>query len=218
MLKLFGAVAFLALAGAHLWALRFTPPDALMGDVYRILFVHVPAAWMAMLLFFLSFIGSIFYLVKRSPRWDQFSVSAAELGVVLTGLALLLGSIWGKPAWGVWWTWDPRLTTTALLFIMYLGYLILRQLIGDPERRAKVAAGIGLLIFVNVPVVYLSVKWWRSLHQVQSSPQTMDPAMAVTLRICAVALLLAVLFLLSVRLRLARRVAEHEARDSGGTA
>ncbi len=214
MLKFFGIVAFLALAGAHLWALRFTPPDALMGDVYRILFVHVPAAWMAMLLFFLSFVGSILYLVKRTPVWDRFAVSTAELGVVLTGLALLLGSIWGRPAWGVWWTWDPRLTTTALLFIMYLGYLILRQLIGDPERRAKVAAGIGLLIFVNVPVVYLSVKWWRSLHQVQSSPQTMDPAMAMTLRLSAIALLLVTLFFLWCRLRLAKKIAAAEERGS----
>lgn len=201
-------------AVAQYWGLFVAPPDRMMGDVYRILFVHVPAAWMAMVFFFLSFLGSLLCLIGKKLAWDQLAHSAAEIGVVFTGLALALGSLWGKPAWGVWWTWDPRLTTTLLLFVMYCGYLILRRLIEDPERRMKVAASVGVLIFLNVPIVYLSVKWWRSLHQVQSSPATMAPEMVLALRLNALALLGLGLLFLSLRMRLARREALIEERES----
>lgn len=205
MLVLISLLIFAFLAFAQYWGLVMTPPDRMMGDVYRILFVHVPAAWMSMLFFFLSFVGSLFYLLRKNLFWDRLAHSAAEIGVVLTGLALILGSIWGKPTWGVWWTWDPRLTTTALLFIMYSGYLIVRRLLEDPEKRARFAASIGLLIFLNVPIVYLSVRWWRSLHQVQSSPGTMDPQMVLALRLNAFALLACCLFFLFLRMRLEKR-------------
>lgn len=205
-------VAFFAFTNYQ--ALFVVPPDSMMGDVYRILFVHVPAAWVTMLLFFVSFIGSLLYLIRKGEQWDRLAHCAAELGVVLNGLTLILGSFWGKPVWGVWWTWDPRLTTTALLFVMYAGYLILRRLIVDPERRAKMAASVGLLIFFNVPIVYLSVKWWRSLHQVQSSPNTMDPSMVLVLRINALALLALVVLLLVIRMRLAKREALLEEREA----
>ncbi len=207
-----GSIGFLMYA--QYYGLVVAPSDRMMGDVYRILFVHVPAAWMTMLFFFFSFIGSLLYLIRRQPRWDHLALATAEIGVVTNGLALALGSLWGKPTWGVWWTWDPRLTTTALLFIMYGGYLMLRQLLEDPERRAKVAACIGLLIFLNVPIVYLSVKWWRSLHQVQSSPTTMDPAMVIALRLNAFALLGVLSVILYHRLRLARALAERDGAES----
>ncbi len=227
------AAAFLAYAQYR--GLFVAPADRMMGDVYRILFVHVPAAWMAMLFYFLSFIGSLLYFIpsmgvvrgragsppdlSEDPAWlvrakyDRFAHASAEVGLVMNGLALLLGSLWGKPVWGVWWTWDPRLTTTALLFIMYAGYLILRRLIDDPERRAKVSSIVGLLIFLNVPLVYLSVKWWRSLHQVQSSPETMAPSMVLTLRLSALAFLAVGLVLLIFRLRLAKKEDKLEASD-----
>src|SRR5262245_12400905 len=140
------SVAFLAVS--QYWGLFVAPPDRMMGDLYRILYVHVPAAWMTMVFFFLSFIGSVGYLIRKKEGWDWFAWCTAEIGVVLNGLALALGSLWGKPIWGVWWTWDPRLTTTALLFVMYGGYLILRRLIVDEDRRAKIAAATGLLIFL----------------------------------------------------------------------
>jgi len=206
------AAAFFAFAEYR--GLFIVPPDRMMGDVYRILFVHVPSAWMSMLFFLLSFVGSAGYLIRRSPAWDRLSYCAAEVGLVMNGLALFLGSVWGKPTWGVWWTWDPRLTTTALLFVMYSGYLILRRLINDPDRRAKVAASVGLLIFLNVPLVYMSVKWWRSLHQVQSNPNSMDPSMVVSLRLSAFAFLAVCLLLLIFRLRLAKKEADLEERLS----
>lgn len=211
---LLGCLLVIYFGFAQYWGLFVVPPDRMMGDLYRIMFVHVPAAWTAMLLFLLNFVGSVGYLVRRTPRWDRLALSSAEIGVVMTGLALALGSIWGKPVWGVWWTWDPRLTTTALLFVMYCGYLILRRLHEDPERRAKIAGVIGLLIFVNVPIVYLSVKWWRSLHQIQSSPNTMAPEMVTALRLNALAFLAAALFLVWFRIRLARREEALEERLS----
>lgn len=187
------------------WGLVKAPPDQMMGDVYRILFVHVPAAWNAFLCFFVSFIACILYLIRRTAHWDRLAHSTIEVGVVLTGLTLILGSIWGKPTWGVWWTWDPRLTTTALLFILYCGYLMLRRLLPDPVRRARLSAAVGTFIFLNVPIVYFSVKWWRSLHQVQSSPETMAPEMVLALRMNAIAILaVATLFVIS-RVRLAKR-------------
>lgn len=199
---------------AHYRALCVVPPDRMMGDVYRILFVHVPAAWMAMLFFSVSFTGSVLYLVRRNLQWDRLAASASEIGLVLTGLALALGSLWGKPVWGVWWTWDPRLTTTALLFVMYSGSLIFRGLLrDDPERRARLSSAIGLLIFLNVPIVYLSVKWWRSLHQIQSSPETMAPSMVTALRLNALALLACCLVFLVVRMRLAKREMAFEERE-----
>lgn len=210
-------VAFLAvvfLAGSQYWGLFIAPPDRMMGDLYRILFVHVPSAWMAMLFFTLSFIGSLGTLLRQKKNWDRFAHSTAEIGVVLTGLALALGSLWGKPVWGVWWTWDPRLTTSALLFILYSGYLMLRRLIEDPERRAKIAGSVGLLIFLNVPIVYLSVKWWRGIHQMQSSPSTMAPEMVLPLRLNALALLGICLVLLIFRLRLAKKESDLEERES----
>lgn len=176
-----------------------------MGDVYRILFVHVPAAWNAFVMLFISFVACIAYLIRGKQAWDRLARSAVEVGVVMTGLTLALGSIWGKPTWGVWWTWDPRLTTTALLFILYCGYLMLRRLIDDPVRRAKIASTLGVFIFLNVPIVYFSVKWWRTLHQVQSSPETMAPEMAMALRLNALAIFGVCLFFLVVRVRLAKR-------------
>ena len=214
LIPLIGAILLGALAFAHYWALVVTPPDAMMGDVYRILFVHVPAAWMAMVFYTISVTGSLLFLFRKNNKWDRLAHSAAEIGLVLTGLALTLGSIWGRPTWGVWWTWDPRLTTTALLFIMYAGYIILYRLLEDPDRRAKICASVNLLIFLNVPIVYLSVKWWRSLHQVQSSPNTMAPEMVFTLRLCALSLFAVSLFFLFLRMRLAQRVAALEERES----
>lgn len=198
------------LAMAHYASLFVAPPDAMMGDVYRILYIHVPSAWMAMLFFTASFVGSLGFLLRKKPFWDRLAVSAAEIGLIMTGLALALGSLWGRPVWGVWWTWDPRLTTTAVLFLLYAGYLMIRGLVADPDRRAKVAAAVGLLVYLNVPIVYLSVKWWRSLHQVQSSPSTMAPEMVMILRANALALLAVLLVLLFFRMRLERRRSEME--------
>lgn len=198
-----GWVAFLALAGAQVAAFVLSAPDAEMGHLQKIMYVHVPAAWSAFMAFTVVFAASVLYLWRRRERHDLLAASAAEVGVVLTALTLALGSIWGRPTWGVWWTWDPRLTTTAILLVIYAGYLALRAFTEDPERRARWSAAVGILGFLNVPIVYMSVRWWRTLHQVQSSPSTVAPSYAWGLRLNAMAFLLVFLYLLLGRYRAA---------------
>lgn len=136
-----------------------------MGELVRIMYVHVPVAIACYLSFLVTAVGSAMYLWKRTEGWDILAVASAEVGVVFTALTLATGSIWGKIAWGTWWEWDARLTSTLLLLVVYVGYLALRRAILDPMLRAKRAAVVGLLAFVNVPIVHYSVDWWRSLHQ-----------------------------------------------------
>lgn len=199
-----GAASVLTLAVAAYAALRIAPPDGLMGEVQRIMYIHVPTAWVGFLAFFIVFAASIAYLATKNRKWDRVAHSAAELGVVFIGLTIVLGAIWGKPTWGVWWTWDPRLTTSALLLIIYLGYLALRGFLDDPDRRARTSAAIGIIGFLDVPVVYLSVLWWRTLHQPPSSPETIARPMLLTLWLGVAAFTLLFAFLMSQRMRLAQ--------------
>ncbi len=156
--------AVLLLPAALVAAFVIAPPEAEMGDVQRIFYFHVASAWAALLAFFLVFVGSIAYLRSRALRWDVLAVSAAEIGVVFTSLALLSGSIWAKNAWGTWWSWEPRLTTTLLLWLIYVSYLLLRGMVEEHGQRAVFAAVFGIVGFVDVPIVFMSIRWWRTLH------------------------------------------------------
>lgn len=208
-----GAAAGGAVAGGLLLALT-APPDRLQGDLQRLMYVHVPSAWLAYLAFAVTLVGSVGWLLRRRAAWDRLAASSAEVGVLFTGLALATGSIWGKPVWGVWWTWDPRLVTTALLFVVYLGYLALRRASEDPTSRARRAAVLGTVAFVQVPIVHLSVVWWRSLHQpptvIRAGGPSMDPAMLAALVANVVAFTLVYVTLLRRRLHLARLDEEAE--------
>lgn len=151
------------------------PADRQQGDAQRIMYVHVPAAWVAYLAFLITFVASAVYLWRRQTIADQLAGASAEVGLVFTGVTIVTGAIWGKVTWGVWWDWDPRLTTTALLFVVYTSYVLIRASIADRERRARVAAVLGLVAFANVPVVHFSVLWWRSLHQPPTVIRPGDP-------------------------------------------
>lgn len=203
-----GAIAMLAV-GAWL-GLVWAPPDREMGDVQRIMYVHVPAVWMALLGFTLNFVASITFLMK--PKWgaDAIAEAGAEVGLLFGALGVALGAIWGRPTWGVYWTWDPRLTTAAIMLVVYAGYLALRKFTEDPERRAVWSAVVGIIAFVDIPIVWFSVKWWRSLHQVQSTPRTVDPDMTFALRWNSFAFLALALFFLTVRYGLAYRARMRE--------
>lgn len=157
------------------------PPDRVQGQLQRLMYVHVPAAWLAYLAFGLTFAGSVGWLWRRRERYDRLAAASAELGVFFTGLAIVLGSVWGKPVWGVWWTWDPRLVTTALLFFVYLGLLGLRRATVDPAQRARRSAVFGVVAFVQVPIVHMSVLWWRSLHQPPTVLRPGDPTIDHTM-------------------------------------
>jgi heme exporter protein C len=148
-------------------------PDAIQGQLSRIMYVHVPSAWLAYLAFGITMISSAMYLWKRDLAWDRRAHASAEIGVVFTAMAIGLGMIWAKPTWGIFWTWDARLTLTAIMFFVYLGYLALRRTTDDLHARARRASILGVLAVVQVPLVHFSVIWWRTLHQ---PPSVFEPA------------------------------------------
>jgi heme exporter protein C len=205
-----GVVAVAMLVVGAWLGLAWAPPDREMGDVQRIMYVHVPAVWMALLILTVNFGCSIAYLVKAKVGTDALAEASAEVGLLFGAVGVLLGSIWGKPTWGVWWDWDPRLTTAAILLVIYAGYLALRRFVEDPERRAVWSAVLGVIAYVDIPIIWFSVRWWRSLHQIQSTPKTVDPDMVVALRVNAFAFLFAALFFLWHRYRLGLAKAKAE--------
>lgn len=208
-----GAALTLMLIGSAI-GLFVVAADAEQGEVQRLMYVHVPAAWTAFVAFFMVFIGSVLYLVQRDLRADRFAAACAEVGVVFIALTLATGMLWGKPTWGVWWTWDPRLTTTALLLAVFVGYLAIRGFSDDPDRRARWSAVVGILGFIQVPIVYLSVVWWRTLHQPPSSPRSVSSEILWTWMLNFVAFLLLFSYLAARRARLARLEAELEEREA----
>ena len=164
--RILGAVALIAVAAMVLVALFVVPADLNQGDAQRIMYPHVASAWLGYLSFGVTAAAGIGWLWKRDMRFDAVALSAAEIGVVFTAFAIWGGMMWGDPVWGVMWQWeDPRLTTTALLLALYVGYLLLRHLTDDPERRATRAAIVGIVAAVDIPIVHFSVEWWRGLHQ-----------------------------------------------------
>jgi heme exporter protein C len=217
---LFGIVAIAAVVAAQAYAISISPAEGDMGHLQKIMYVHVPAAWMAFISFFVVLVCSVLYMVRRRENDDLLAASAAEVGAIFTGLTLMLGMIWGKPAWGVWWVWDARLTSTLVLFLIFVGYLALRAFVDEAGQRARWSAAVGAIGAINVPIVYMSVKWWRTLHQPPSSPATLDPAYTLGLRINAIALLLVAIYFIRKRYELARveRATEHiaEAAAMGG--
>jgi len=140
------------------------PTDAVLGHVQRVFYFHVPIAIMSFLAFFLVFLASIAYVVRRNGKWDRIAHSCAEVGVVFVTLALLTGVIWGRPLWNTWWTWEPRLTTTLILWLIYVSYLMIRSYASNQQQAARYSAVVGIVGFVDVPIVYYSVIWWRSIH------------------------------------------------------
>ncbi len=200
--------ALMGLGGALLiwgsyWGLFMAPRETYMGDVQRIMYVHVPTAWNSMLVLTYAFVCALVFLFKGGWKWDNRLEAALEVGVVFCGLLCVQGSIWAKPTWGVWWDWDPRLTTMAVLVFAVAGILALRRFVDDPVKRGIWSAVACIVAYVDVPIVYFSVKWWNSLHQVQSTPQTVSSPFHWPLRINAFGVLFLMSGLISLRARLA---------------
>jgi heme exporter protein C len=182
-LEIAAVVAIACIFAYAAWVgLVWAPPDREMGDVQRIMYAHVPMVQMMLLAGTINFVASVLYLFRASWKTDAIAEASAELALVFGAIGTTLGAIWGRPTWGVYWAWDPRLTTVAILLVAYAGYMALRRFVDDPERRAVWAAVTAIIIAVDVPIIYFSVKWWKSLHQVQSNPRTVDPQMVHALR------------------------------------
>ena len=165
LIKVLGWLALIGLLGLGVQVFVFTPPDALMGFSQKIMYIHVPSIWVAYLAFFVVFYCSIGYLWKRTGKFDRVAKASAEIGVLFCGLGLLTGAIWGRPTWGTYWVWDARLTTTLVLFLIFVGYVLLRAFADAGEQQARLAAVLGIVGFLDIPLVHVSVQWWRTLHQ-----------------------------------------------------
>ncbi len=214
-------VAATALMGAIalIMVVAYAPTERVQGIVQRIFYFHVPMAWVAYLAFFVVLVASIGYLVTRDLRWDTVARASVEVGLVFTTLVLITGSLWGKPIWNTWWTWDARLTSTLVLWFTYVAYVMLRAYTPDLERGARFGAVLGIIGFLDVPIVHFSVQWWRGLHPtpvvVRSDPQ-LPPEMRVTLLVCMIAMTLLYVTLTVYRTRLERLRDENRLLEEGG--
>lgn len=184
----------------------YTPVELVQGAVQKVFYIHLASIWNAYLGFFIVFVASILYLRRPSACIDRIARAWAEIGVVFTTITLISGSIWGKPVWGTYWTWDARLTTTLLLWIIYVVYLMLRGFVGDPERGRRYAAIVGIIGFIDVPIVHMSVRWWRTLHPdpivARAEGPDLPMTMWYTVLYCIVVFTVLALFLVRQRLQI----------------
>ncbi|TVR01794.1 MAG: cytochrome C biogenesis protein CcmC [Desulfovibrionales bacterium] len=203
LISILAVAAGFTLVGAHLAIWLHAPVEATMGLVQKIFYLHLPLAWWAMLSFFLVFVGSVGVLFRKTASWDALAGSAAEMGVLFSGLALITGSLWARPIWNVWWTWDPRLTTALIMWFVYTGYLVLRTSPIPHAKRRILCAVLGIVAFVNIPFVFFSTRLWRSIHPsvITSSGGGMEPEMwqAMGISLAGMGLLWLALIILRTR-------------------
>jgi heme exporter protein C len=201
-----GAMVVLLLAAAAYAAFFIAPADSRQGVIYRIIFLHVPSAWTGLVAFFICFVANIAYVLKRAAKWDWLGVACAEVGLAFTSVVLVTGPIWAHPVWGIWWTWDARLTSTFVLWLLYVAYLMLRTLVEEPERRALLSALFGIFAFIDVPLVFGSIRWWRTQHPqpvIMGEPGSgLDPVMLKVLLFSWLPMLALMTLLIMARYRL----------------
>ena len=208
-LALFAAAVLFLLAGSY-YGLAVAPPEKYMGDVQRIMYVHVPTAWTSMLVLTWAFVCAFAFLFSGKWKWDNRLEAAIEMSIVLCLLLCIQGSIWAKPTWGVWWDWDPRLTTMAVLLMAFAGINALRHFVQDATKRAAWSAVATIVAYVDVPIVYFSVKWWNSLHQQQSNVSTISRQFLIPLVVNFAGMLMLVTAVMTMRARTAAVRLEEE--------
>ncbi|MFQ5717484.1 MAG: cytochrome c biogenesis protein CcsA [Nitrospinales bacterium] len=197
-----------ALAAAVCAIFIYVPTEKTEGIVQRIMYWHVPSAWVSFLAFFIVFITSILFLWKKEREWDIYAHASAEIGIVFCSLVLITGPIWAKPIWGAWWVWDARLTSTLVLWLIYVSYLMLRAQADERSMRARYAAVIGIAGFLNIPFIHFSVLWWRTFHPQpkmitsEGFGKGLDPAMTTTLMISLAAFTLLYFLLMGQRVKM----------------
>ena len=189
----------------------YAPVEKTMGLVQKIFYIHLPSAFIAFLAFFMTFVASILFLVKRDDKWDLIALCSTEIGVIFCTIVLVTGPIWAKPVWNVWWTWDPRLTTTLILWFIYVAYLMLRGVVSD-NKKANFSAVFGIIGFVNVPLTFFAIRLWRSIHPVLITSRgiQISAPMKLTLALTFIAFCLLFVFLLNSRINLEKMKRETE--------
>ncbi|MEK7752238.1 MAG: cytochrome c biogenesis protein CcsA, partial [Acidobacteriota bacterium] len=202
MILLSGFAAVLLVRNLYVMLVKL-PDEAAQGAIFRIIFFHVPAAWTSFLCFFAAFVCSILYLAKRNLRYDAVALAATEVSLAFAAGNLITGMIWGRIIWGIWWTWDARLTSMLICWLLYAGYLMLRRAVEEPSQRARISAVLSIFAFVDVPIVFFSIKWWRTQHPqpVVWGGGSMDPSYWNMLFLNWVPLILIAVVLILIRLR-----------------
>jgi heme exporter protein C len=202
--KLIDISAAFAIAVALYFAFIFAPMEAKMGAIQKIFYFHVASAWVCFFALFITFIASIVFLKERSAASDYIAASSAEIGLLFCTIVLVTGPLWAKPVWGAYWSWDPRLTTTLVLWFIYAGYLLLRKFIAETERKRVYSAVLGIIGFVDVPIVFFSIRWWRTMHPnvLQKGGGGLHSHMLIALLVSIAAFTLLYISLMNKRIRL----------------
>jgi heme exporter protein C len=209
-----GAVVVFLMAAAAYASFYIAPEEKTMRVLQRIFYFHAAAAWAGMTAFFICFVANLLYVWRREEKWDSLGVSSAEVGLAFITVVLITGPIWAKPAWGIYWTWDARLTSTFVLWLLYISYLLLRTLIEEPDRRALLSALFGIFAFIDVPIVFGAIRWWRTQHPapvIMGGPGSgLDPTMNKVFFFSVLALHCLMVFLVTERYRLEKLRAEFD--------
>lgn len=204
--KIFSILLFTAVPIGLYFAFFYAPVERIMGIVQKIFYFHVASAWIGFFAFFVTFAASILYLVTKKYAFDDIASASAEIGLAFCTIVILTGPLWAKPTWGKFWTWDPRLTSTLLLWFIYVGYIMLRQFMDESDRRAKFSAAVGIIGFIDVPVVFLSIQWWNNtIHPnvVQKGGGGLHPDMLTAMLVCLLVFTIIYISFLIRRIRLA---------------
>ena len=199
------SLTFLTFMIGLYFSLLGSPPDYIQGDSMRIMYIHVPSAWLSLFSYTILAASCVAWFVYRNPTFNLIAKSIAPIGAAMTLIALVTGSIWGKPTWGVWWVWDARLTSMLILFFLYLAYILLWQSISNQETASKISAALGIIGFINIPIIKFSVDWWNTLHQPASisklSSPSIDVNMLIPLLIMTIGYMLFLITLFLIKLR-----------------
>jgi len=195
-----GGLLLIGMVLALYMAFIGAPRERTMGDLQRIFYFHVPSGMMGLAAFALNFYASLMCLIKKDRKWDSLALAGAEVGVVFFTIVLVTGPIWAKPVWFVWWTWSPRLTSSLVLWMLYLAYMLVRNYVPDPERRAVMSAVFAIVAFVDAPIVWFSIRWWRDMHpSAMIETGGLSPTMVPAFVTCIAAFLLLLIYLIRRR-------------------
>ncbi len=207
-----GAIAILLVIASAYASFFIAPQERTMGVIQRIFYFHVASAWAGFSAFFLCFLGNLLYVWKRDQKYDWLGVSGAEVGLAFTTVVLITGPIWAHPVWGIWWTWDARLTSTFVLWLLYVSYLLLRTLVEEPDRRALLSSLFGIFAFLDVPLVFGAIRWWRTQHPqpviMGGQGSGLDPTMKAVFFFSAFAMHVLMIFLVAERYALEKMQTE----------